>query len=177
MTDKPPSTALAVRGQDRVQTRPEPWRDPEWQKFWLSTLKRTWSSLAIIPASTGAPPDFALNVAVNLARIGLLHLGVPIQVADGTKIPLVHLAQFEAELGRLKHEKELVLIALAPVAENPITVPLAQAADASVLCVMLDVMSSSQAKKTVNRIGPAHFLGSAMFHPSGALDFGTAARK
>jgi hypothetical protein len=169
--EKRPAAPLALREpKPHLDIRAEPWRDPDWQKFWLSMLGRTWSSLALVPASSGAPPDFILGVAVNLARIGLLHLGVPIQVADGTQIPLVHLAQFESELGRLKGEKELVLIALAPITDNPITVPLAQAADAAVLCVVLDAMSSSDAKKTVNRIGAARFLGSAVFHPSGSPD-------
>lgn len=108
-------------------------------------------------------------IAVILARIGLLHLGMPIQVADATQIPLVRLAQFETELARLKAEKELVLIALAPIS-NPITVPVAQAADTAVLCVLLEAMSASDAKTTVNRVGAAHFVGSAMFHPSETFD-------
>jgi hypothetical protein len=173
MSEKREPAPLAIRQpKPHIEPRAEPWRDPDWQKFWLAMLGRSWSSLALVPASSGASPDLTLNVAVNLARIGLLHLGVPIQVADGTHIPLVHLAQFEAELGRLKNEKELVLIALAPITDNPITVPLAQAADAAVLCVVLDSMASSEAKKTVNRIGAARFLGSAVFHPSGAPNMG-----
>jgi hypothetical protein len=168
MTDnRAPAPIVLHESRQRTETRAQLWRDPDWQKLWLSVLKRRWSSLAIVPASAGAPPDFTLGVAVNLARIGLLHLGVPIQVADGTQIPLVHLAQFQAEVARLKGDKELVLIALAPVNDNPITVPLAQSADAAVLCIVLETMSFSQAKKTIDRIGAPHFLGSAVFHPSG----------
>lgn len=169
MTDnRAPAPLVLHEPPQPFETRAQLWRDPDWQRLWLSVLKRSWSSLALVPASPGAPPDFMLSVAVNLARIGLLHLGIPIQVADGTHIPLMHLAQFQAEMSRLKGDKELVLLALAPVNENPITVPLAQSADAAVLCVVLELMSFSQSKKTVERIGAQHFLGSAIFHPSGS---------
>jgi hypothetical protein len=147
--------------------RKEPWRDADWQKLWLSVQGRSWGSLAIVPAGTGGPPDFTLTIAVTLARIGIMHLGVPIHVADATRIPLGYLVQFSEEVRRLKQEGELVLIALAAVTENPVTVSLARAADSSVLCILLETMSSSEAKATVERIGAARFLGSAVFHASG----------
>jgi hypothetical protein len=103
-------------------------------------------------------------VAVTLARVGTLHLGTPIQVADATKIPLVHLVQFDEELRRIREQGDLVLLALAPARENPITVSLAQAADAAVLCVLLEQMTYSDARETVDLIGPDHFIGSGVFH-------------
>jgi hypothetical protein len=33
------------------------------------------------------------------------------------------------------------------------------------LCILLGVMSSSDAKRTIDRIGRSSFLGSAVFHP------------
>ncbi|HMJ12711.1 MAG TPA: hypothetical protein VK524_14920, partial [Polyangiaceae bacterium] len=78
MTDNRAPAPLALREPPHIEKRPQIWQDPEWQKLWLSLLKRPWSSLALVPASAGAPHDFTLNVAVTLARIGLLHLGIPI---------------------------------------------------------------------------------------------------
>jgi hypothetical protein len=143
----------------------EPWRDVDWQKLWLTIQGRTWSSLAIVPAGVGGPPNFALTIAVTLARIGIMHLGTPIQVADATAIPLVHLVQFSEELKRLKSDGDLVLVALAPMAENPITVSLAQATDAAVLCVMLEQTGTAEAKRAVDKIGPSRFIGSIVFRP------------
>lgn len=151
---------LAVRDPSREET----WRDPDWQRLWLSVQGRSWSTLAIVPAALGGPADFTLSVAVTLARIGIMHLGVPVQVADARSIPLVHLMQFSQELQRLKADGDLVLIALAPIAHNPITVQIAQAADAAVLCVLLEEMSSSEAKSAVDKIGAPRFLGSAVFN-------------
>jgi hypothetical protein len=147
--------------RDPVQ---EVWRDPDWQRLWLSIQGRSWSTLAVVPAALGGPADFSLSIAVTLARIGIMHLGVPIQVADARSIPLVHLMQFIQELQRLKADGDLVLIALAPMAQNPITLQIAQAADSAVLCVLLEEMSSSEAKGTVDKIGTSRFLGSAVFN-------------
>jgi len=144
--------------------QPEAWKDTEWQKLWLSLRTRTWSSMAVVPAGTGAPPEFALTIAVTLARIGTMHLGEPIQVADATKIPLVHLMQFSEELARLKADNEHVLIALAPIVDNPIGISIAQTTDAAMLCILLEHMSTGEAKDTIERIGNARFVGSAVFH-------------
>src|SRR5690348_6940777 len=139
-------TALAKRPTTEL------WQDAEWQRLWLSVRQRPWSSLAIVPGGPGAPPDFALTIAVTLARIGTMHLGMPVQVADATNMPLIHLARLTEELGRLKEEGELVLIAVAPAKENPITVSLAQSADSALLCVLLEAMSHADARSTITGI-------------------------
>jgi hypothetical protein len=146
--------------------RVEPWRDQEWQKLWLAMQARAWRSLAILPAGPGAPRDFAVTVATTLARTGMTHLSTPIHVADATRLPLAHLVAFAEELQRYTKEGDFVLVALASASDNPITVSLAQSADAALLCILMEEMSSAEARKTVDRIGPARFLGSAVFHPS-----------
>jgi len=130
------TSALAIREAPK-----EPWREPDWQKLWLTIRGTPWTSLALVPAAAGAPADFTLGVAVTLARIGILHLGTPIRVADATRIPLVHLEEFTDEVRRLGRDEDPVLIALPTVAENPVTVSLAQAANAAVVCVLLGKMS------------------------------------
>jgi hypothetical protein len=57
------------------------------------------------------------------------------------------------------------LIALAPVSDNPITVSIAQAADATLLCVIMGKMLSADAKDTLAKIGKERFLGTAVFRP------------
>jgi hypothetical protein len=151
-------TALAKR------PAAEPWQDAEWQRLWLSARQRNWSSLAIVPGGAGAPPDFALIIAVTLARIGTMHLGAPVQVADATNVPLVHLTQLTGEIARLKAEGELVLVAVAPARESPITVSLAQSVDCSMLCVLLEAMSALDAHKTIASIGQNRFIGQVIFH-------------
>lgn len=158
--NRAPDTALTRRAPP-----PEPWRDPEWQKLWLVLKSRPWTSLALVPAGSGAGPDFTLTVAVTLARVGILHLGTPIHVADATRIPLGHLEQFAEDVRRLNQEGDLVLLALPPLDESPVAISLARSASTALLCVLLEEMSSSEAKKTVDRIGQSQFIGCVVFHP------------
>jgi hypothetical protein len=143
----------------------EPWRDPEWQRLWLAVESRPWRSLALVPASDGAPVEFSLIVAVTLSRTGMVHLGHPIQVADATQVPLEQLVRFLNEVRRCTSDGERLLVALPPTGNSPITASIAQTVDAAVLCVMLERMSFSQAKRTVKAVGQSRFLGSAIFHP------------
>lgn len=156
----PHSTALA-----HPPSPLEPWRDPEWQGLWLSVQSRPWTSLALIPAGEGAPEDFTVLVAVILSRTGMVHLGSPIQVADGTRVPLAQLAPFQEEVKRYTAGGERILIALPPAVKSPVTHAIAQASDAALLCVLLGSMASAQARRTVAQVGASRFLGSAIFHP------------
>lgn len=161
MKDNPSiSTAPLVH----VPSRIEPWKQPDWQKFWLTIRARPWSSLAVVPAGGGAPPDFALNIAVSLARTGMVHLGVPIRVADGTQVPLDQMMQLSAEIKQSVASGDVVILALAAAAESPVAVSLAQSVDYALLCVLFDRMAVAEAKKTVNLVGLPKFIGSAVFH-------------
>ena len=143
----------------------EPWRDPEWQSLWLALQARQWTSLALIPAAEGAPDDFTLLVAVILSRTGMVHLGSPVQVADATQVPLSQLTAFLDQVKDYSRGGERIIVALPPAKKSPVTKAIAQASDATLLCVLLERMSFFQAKKTVDQIGVSRFLGTAIFHP------------
>src|SRR4051812_43563433 len=147
--------------------RLEPWLQHDWQKFWLNIRARPWKSLALVPAGTGGPVDFTLTIAVSLARTGMTHLGVPIRVADATRVPLQQMMQLMGQVNECIASGDLVLIALGSAKECPITVSVAKSADCSLLCVLRERMSTSEAKKTIEHIGTKHFIGSALFHPDG----------
>jgi hypothetical protein len=157
-----PDNALALAEQ-----QVEPWRQEVWQRLWLSVQAQSWGTLAVVPAGAGAPRDFTLTIAMTLARTGIMHLGVPIQVADGTQIQLSNVAQFLEEVRRLREAGDLILIAVATSRESPVTKSLAQAADAALLCVMMEKMGWGEARETVRIIGRERFIGSVLFHPSG----------
>jgi hypothetical protein len=151
------------------------WRHPEWQRLWLALQVRPWRSLAIVPAAPGAPKDFALRIALILSRTGMVHLGRPVQVADATNVPLAYLTQLMEEVARCTRDSEHVIVALAPATGSPLTVSIAQATDAALLCVLLERMASTQMKRTVSQIGASHFVGSAIFRSDGSLDAGPPA--
>jgi hypothetical protein len=144
---------------------PEPWRDPEWQRLWLALQARPWTSLALIPSGTGGPEDFTLLVAVILSRTGMVHLGSPVPIADATQIPLSHMASFLEQVASHSQSGERILVALPAASKSPVARSIAQATDATLLCVLMEKMSLSEGRKTVDQIGASHFLGSAIFHP------------
>jgi hypothetical protein len=161
MKDTPPlSNAPLVHVGNKI----EPWKQPEWQQFWLTIRAKPWNSLAVVPAASGAPQDFALNIAVSLARTGMVHLGVPIRVADATSVPLDQMVQLSEEVKLSVAAGDLVILALGTIVESPVAVSLAQSVDYSLLCVLFEKMASAEAKKTVNLIGTQKFIGSAVFH-------------
>jgi len=140
----------------------EPWRSQDWERLWLSTQSRRWSTLALVPAGPGGPPDFTLSIAMSLARTGMVHLGAQVHVADATTLSLGSNAQFLAQV-RETTRSGPVLIALASASESSVTVPLARDANASILCISVGKMRVSDAKKTIREIGKQQFIGSAAF--------------
>ena len=154
------STALVHRANR------EPWHDPQWQQFWLAIETRPWRSLSLVPAGEGGPVDFTLNLAVNLSRTGIVHIGTAIQVADATSVPLGQLNAFLTEVRRCTSTGDRLLIALPPTGASPITTSIAQASDAAVLCILIEKMSSADAKRTLKLVGHSRFIGSVMVHPS-----------
>jgi hypothetical protein len=144
--------------------RLEPWRRTDWQRLWLAARNQPWRSLSLVPGGAGAPRDFTVQIAVSLARTGMMHLGVPIHVADGTRVPLAQLMQFVQEIQYHSRSGDLVLVALAPPSENPTAVSLAKTTDQAMLCVLLNRMNMADVKKSVDQIGQRQFLGAATFH-------------
>jgi hypothetical protein len=153
-----PSTALAVRAPQAVES----WRGVEWQRLWLSLQSKPWTALALVPASRGAPVDFTLTMAVTLARTGILHLGAPVHVADGTQVELSRVIEFTEEIKHYQAIGDRILIALGPIEDDPIAETLAQAADRLLLCVLFESMSFGESKRTVKKVGKDRFLGSTI---------------
>jgi hypothetical protein len=160
--DRRSERSLALR---QTESEVATWRDPEWQRLWLAVEARPWRSLALVPAGEGAPVDFTLIVAVALSRTGMVHIGSPVQVADATRVPLNQLNAFLEEVRRCTSTGERLLVALPPTGTSPICTSIAQSTDAAILCVLLDRMTTAQAKSTVKLVGPTRFLGSAIFRP------------
>jgi len=167
---RPPETALAVHQTTALGQPSNLWSDPDWQRFWLTLDRLPWRVLGLIPAGEGAPSDFTLSMAVMLSRTGMTHIGAPIQVADGTQIPLNQLNSFLAEVRACTEGGQRVIVALAPVGSNATTVAIAKASDGVALCVMMERMKSRDAQRTVDAVGASRFLGSVIIRPADAAN-------
>ena len=150
---------LPPTGGSSPPSEKQPWRSPDFQRFWLSIRTRQWRTLALVPASQGQPPEFTLQIAMALARTGMTHLGAQVHVADATTLTMAAANQFSAQV-RASTESGPVLIALAARAASPVTTLIAQDADCAVLCVKLGEMKMSEARQTIAEIGQTQFIGS-----------------
>jgi hypothetical protein len=167
---RPPSTALSTSHQNVALAHPSHlWADPDWQRFWLTLDRLPWRVLTLIPAGEGGPVDFTLSMAVMLSRTGMTHIGEPIQVADGTQIPLNQLNPFLAEVRACTEGGQRVIVALAPAGSNATTASIAKASDGVVMCVMMERMKSRDAQRTLELVGASRFLGSVMVRPDGSM--------
>jgi len=119
-----------------------------------------------VPASRGSSPGTMLQIAITLARTGMVHVGMPVHVADATGITLSQLEPFTEVLTQRMQDGDLLLIALSPLTENVTSLPLAKSADAALLCVVAGEMSLEDAKRTVAQVGHQRFIGSSLFYPS-----------
>ncbi len=157
------SDSAALAHADQVQG----WTDPDWQRLWLTLDRMPWRTLALLPASEGGPENFTLRLAITLSRTGMSHVGAPIMVADGTQVPLNQLNDFLADVRACRAGGERVIIALSGASQNPTTSSIAKDADGVVLCVLLDRMRMSEAKRTISLIGASKFVGSVVIHSDG----------
>lgn len=133
--------------------------DVEWEKLWLVLQRRPWRTLALVPSGAGVPAGFTIDIANALIRIGSKHLGMPIRIADATRVSLAQLVQFLNQVRGVVEAGDLVLLALGPVQQSSTTVALAQAADEALLCVPLNQTKMSSVRRTIDEIGAQHFLG------------------
>lgn len=147
-----------------LPTRGIPWRTTEMARLWLSLRagERPWRSLALVPASAGCGPDTLLQIAVALARVGMEHVGEPIQVADGTRLTLGQVTPFIERVTEFTSTGGTVLVSVSALKDNITALPVVKAADCALLCVVMGDMSLKEAQITVEQIGAQHFLGSVM---------------
>jgi hypothetical protein len=147
----------------------EPLTSPELQRLWFSTLRRRWSSLAVIPAQDRTS---AVSIASGLAAVGGNHGGRPVTLftpgeADlATVERLVKNAAAKGAAGASPDgpgESARLVVALDPILSNPQGMGIALSADAALLCITLGETSIASARKTIELVGRERFIGCVVF--------------
>jgi hypothetical protein len=145
----------SVRGDERLQA------------LWRTLQRRAWSSLAVVAAS---PSVDVLEIAELFAKLVGWYEGQPSCVLDLRDLSQRLLEYHQREVRAQIESGSRVFVALRPPFENPTTVPMAQTADAIVLCVDLGRASRKAAKATLDALGHQRFLGSIVLGEGTAKD-------
>ena len=166
----PPPPPVQQAPQAAMNSQPPPGMqvsgpiDAAWQRIWLRAQGRDWVSLALIGTSQQSR-EATMRVAGMLARISE-ELGHPLVVLDGRAVELRTMASIQARMRSLAARGTRAITVLQLPMYNPITVPIAQAADAAMLCVFIGESSVASGEQTIEQIGRDRFLGTVILRHS-----------
>jgi hypothetical protein len=141
-----------------------PGPESDWQRLWLSTREQAWSSLAIIPSDGSVDVE---RVAESLAATGRLHGEKPVSLLNAKGVQFGNMRQLLDTLSAMTGRGDWVIVPVDPIAENPSSVPIVQAASAALLVVRLGESLLASARSAIDVVGRAKFIGSIVLHGHG----------
>jgi hypothetical protein len=127
--------------------------------LWFALTKRDWSTLVVIPAHRLGS---ALPLASALAEAGSAIRRRPVELLSGEGKDLIPTTDWIFP----RREQFERVIALEPVAVNPMGIAVAQAAGACLIVAERGVADLATIRRTVEAIGRRNFLGSVLISPS-----------
>jgi hypothetical protein len=150
-------TALALRPATELRV----WDDVRLQKLWLAVERRAWRSLAVLGASDSVE---TIQIAELLAQLAWRYRGQPSGVCDLRDLTM-RLIDYEVrEIQAQVEGGTRLVIALRSIFENPTAGPIAQQADAVLLCIALGETKLKAAEETIAAVGRDRVLGSIVLN-------------
>ena len=157
-----PQAEAAARDMSRVRgtnalTANTAAPDGEWSQLWFAMMRREWTSLAVIPAS---PRDGGLATAAAIVEAGKRYADGDVHLLDATDAAPHAVELIIASMAGTFAPGSKLIIALDNPISNPSSIPIARAADASLLAVRLGDPSHREAQRSVDSVGRDFFIGS-----------------
>jgi hypothetical protein len=128
--------------------------------LWFALVKREWSTLVLIPAHRLGS---AVPLACALAEAGSALRRRQVELLSAEGRDLVPTTDWIFPGG----ERHGRIIALDPVAVNPMGIPVAQAAGAVLIVAEQGVADLATVRRTAEAIGRQHLVGSVLLSPKG----------
>ncbi len=126
------------------------------QRLWFATLKKEWSSLAVLPSHPGGSAE---PIAKALARVAALQKDSSIKLIDASGTDLAGASRLIIEMTSHVAQGGLAIVVLDSVISNPAGIPVALAADAALLTVELKQADIDTGRRTLELLGEAKFVG------------------
>lgn len=152
-----PANAPGAAAQASAAASPDSLR--ELHLLWSRVRGADWRSLALVPAEPGIP---ALGVAEGLLQAARVFSPLePLQLLDARGLALEDVAVLTGRLAAQVAAGQRVLLVTDSPLESSVTLALAHAADAGLLCARLG-MDLRHAHQTLAMCGRERFLGSVL---------------
>jgi hypothetical protein len=129
----------------------------QWTLVWFSLIEHPWTSLVIVPADAATS---AIPVARALTDVGNTYEDQDVQVIEAERLPPAITRHVISTMAKRAEAGARTIVAVSSPLVDYNAIPIARAADASLLVIRVGTTAISDAKKTVNMIGRASFLGS-----------------
>ena len=133
------------------------------EAIWVRAQKATWSSLVVVPAGTGLP---AAELAQALAAVGTLQRGKPVESLDLRGLALGRSRPMVEALSDSSRPFRRVAAVDCPL-DSQTAILLASSAEAAVLVVERETTGVEAARRVLELVGPARFLGAVVLAPAG----------
>ncbi|MBK7862777.1 MAG: hypothetical protein IPJ65_30040 [Archangiaceae bacterium] len=130
------------------------------QRLWFATLKKEWTSLAVLPSHPGGS---AVPLARALAKVAAMQKDAPIKLITAENTDLAGASRLIIEMTSHTAQGGLAIIALDSVISNPAGIPVALAADAALLSVELREADVDSGRRTLELLGEAKFVGAVSY--------------
>ncbi|HVP60704.1 MAG TPA: hypothetical protein VMT11_09100 [Myxococcaceae bacterium] len=139
------------------------------QQLWFTLQRSEWSTLVVVPAG---PESSGMDFGRPLYEVGRLALGERLRLLDAREVKVSGAAGMVIDMLGANPSRpaspewsERVLVVIESIVSQPTGIPLALAADAAVLGVELGRSSLESARRTLDTLGRARFLGCLTLPP------------
>ena len=134
-----------------------------YQQQLLTCLRGNWNSLAVVPA---APQVSVGPIASALVEVSHLVRGRQARLLSAEGLEMAGVSKVIVEMIHQVDEGGLAVVTVDSVISTQSGVPVALAADAALLVVHLGLTRVEDAKRTVEMIGEAKFIGAVTLESS-----------
>jgi hypothetical protein len=131
----------------------------------MLTQREKWSSLVVVPAQPGAS---GLEAARAIVSVGNQYRERPVRLLNAEGLRPGAASRLVRDLRAYVEQGGMIVTCIDSIITNPVGLELALAAERALLCVPLGSTEFSAARRTLERIGKARFLGSVCTRPAGS---------
>jgi hypothetical protein len=125
------------------------------EAVWVAAQQAPWASLALIPAETGLSVS---ELARAVAAVGSAQRGEPVEVVDAQSTPLAGSRSLAERVAAPGPPFSRVVAVDCPLGDQT-GLLLARSAGAAVLVLALERTPVAEARRVLELVGPARFVG------------------